>query len=220
MCYRFHVEPDFRLRPLLDLVRNRPLTGCLRRLGKPMPLSGDIRPTDAAAVFARSRRGDLDVFPMIWGFQIPERKAPVVNCRIETAAEKPLWRESWRQRRCAVPASWYYEWEHEDDGSGKQKTGTKYALRPVHAAVVWLAGLYRFEERQGMQIPVFSILTRTPSESVCMLHDRMPLILPEYCIEEWIAADSDPFHIASHALTEIRVVRADVPDLTETMMQL
>ena len=100
-----------------------------------------------------------------------------------------------------IPASWYYEWENFASPDGKKRiTGAKFAIQPEGATVTWLAGLYRFEERSGIQVPVFAVLTRQPSDSVKKLHDRMPLILAKESIAEWIRPDGDPAEIARKAL--------------------
>ena len=70
-------------------------------------MTGDIRPTDVAAVIASGRSGNMGVFPMVWGFTSEASSKPIINCRIETAEQKSLWRDSWRTRRCVIPASWY-----------------------------------------------------------------------------------------------------------------
>ena len=80
------------------------------------------------------------------------RKRPEDNARAETAAEKPTFREAWAKHRCAIPASWYFEWEHDE----KKRAGQKYALKPEGEDLIWLAGLYRMEG----ELPVFVILTR------------------------------------------------------------
>ena len=49
-----------------------------------------------------------------WGM-IPswsrEGKAPLINARAETVADKPAFRSAFRKRRCLVPADGFYEWQ-------------------------------------------------------------------------------------------------------------
>ena len=55
-----------------------------------------------------------------------------------------------------------------------------------------MAGLYRIEEIKGIKIPVFTILTRDPVESLRFIHDRMPVILPKDSIREWVKPSRKP----------------------------
>ena len=55
-------------------------------------------------------------------------------------------------------------------------------LQPKNETMTWLAGIYRMEEG----LPVFTVLTREPSEGIAHIHDRMPLILPKHIIDQWI----------------------------------
>lgn len=209
MCVQFCVRPVWKLARFTDAARNSALAKHMAARGMQVRMTGDIRPTEIAAASALSRTGDRMLFPMIWGFTVPGRKAPVINCRIETAAEHPLWRESWRLRRCLIPASWYYEWEHIQQPDGKLKPGRKFGICPVEESVTCIAGLYRMEERCGMQVPVFSIITREPSAELRRLHDRMPLILPEKAVAEWVSHDCDPHETAEKALTHLETELAD-----------
>lgn len=76
-------------------------------------------------------------------------------------------------------------------------------IQPKGPAVTWLAGLYRIEDISGIQIPVFTVLTREPSEEIRFIHDRMPVILPGDDIEKWINPDSKPDEIIKNAMTDI-----------------
>lgn len=66
-----------------------------------------------------------------------------------------------------------------------------------------LAGLYRIEERRGLQVPVFSVLTRNAVGDLRGIHDRMPLILQREDVDAWIRSDGNPMEISQRALTEM-----------------
>lgn len=131
MCTRFYVLPGSPdLEYILAAARKSPL---LRRFVHGLKTSGEIRPTDIVPVLAPDKRGNAAVYPMQWGFRLPagrtgEKGMLLVNARTETAAEKAAFRDAWTSRRCIVPASWYYEWEHFTDERGRRKTGQKFAI--------------------------------------------------------------------------------------------
>ena len=173
-------------------------------------MTGEIRPTDMAAVIAPNKRGERSVFPMLWGFYEESLHKPLVNCRVETARIKSLWSESWKKRRCVIPASYYFEWKHYADSNGKVKTGEKYAIQPRGSDVTYLAGLYRIEESRDLKYPVFAVLTRAPTDNLREIHDRMPVILPESAIDEWIDPDGEPSKIVGKAITELVILRIPI----------
>ena len=125
---------------------------------------------------------------------------------METAAEKPTFRDAWKSHRCIVPASWYFEWAHLKSPDGKEKTGDKYLIQPAGSSLTWLCGLYRFEG----EYPVFTILTREPSEELAQIHDRMPLILPKEQIDEWIRPNAKPVKLLAFALTDMVMEKANI----------
>ena len=207
MCCRFYMESSPELRPFVEAANRSPLLfRRLEKTAKPMKTEGEIRPADLVPVLATSRAGKPAVFPMLWGFQ--GKQSLLINARAETAAEKPTFRESWQSHRCAVPASWYYEWEHYLRPNGKKETGEKYLIQPKGDSHTWLCGLYRFEEG----FPHFVILTRPPAEEIGFIHDRMPLMLREKDIEEWISPDAKPDEIAYRAITDLHYEKTDNTD--------
>lgn len=160
----------------------------------------DIRPTDLAPVIAPDRNGQPAIFPMQWGYNA---RSLLINARVETAAEKPTFREDWIRHRCIIPASGYYEWEHLSAPDSKPKTGDKYAIYPVHSTMTWLCGLYRIEAG----LPHFVVLTREPADSIRFIHDRMPLILSEDHLFSWLAPTTNPADILPHAITDMTFLR-------------
>lgn len=209
MCTRYYVELSPELRPYIEEANRSPLRArMVTKLGRPFKDHGEIRPSDMAAVIAPSKSGRKTAFPMIWGFKVPGIDHPIVNARVETAKEKASFTESWYRHRCIIPASFYYEWEHILRPDGRKKAGDKYAIQPKGSTVTWLAGLYRIEEEQNLKFPVFTVLTREPVEELRKIHDRMPLILPEDAIDDWIRPDSNPDEIVKKAQTEMVMEKA------------
>ena len=208
MCCRYYMEESPELRPYVEAAKRSPLCEkMVAKLARPLIASGEVRPTNIVPVIAPSRKKELAVYPMLWGFT--GKTAPLVNARSETAASKPTFRESWEKRRCAIPASWYYEWEHQLSPDGKKRTGDKYMIQPLGANILFLAGLYRMETQGGLTFPVFTVLTKEPTENLRRLHDRMPVILPRSAVAAWIAPESKPAAILESALSDMIIGKAE-----------
>ena len=209
MCTRYYMEMSPELRPIVEKAKKSPLSGrMIDRLGKPLKTEGEIRPTDMAPVIAPDKNGNRAVFPMVWGYRIPGLSRPVVNARVESASQKDVWKDGWNSHRCIVPASWYYEWEHIPTADGKTKTGARHLIQPKGSTLIFLAGLYRFEEFQDLKYPVFSVLTREPTEELKKLHDRMPVMLPENLIDDWIRPENKAADLVRYAQTEVFIEKA------------
>jgi putative SOS response-associated peptidase YedK len=205
MCCRYGLRSSPDLRPIVEAAERSPLTERFTtQLNRPLVTEGEVRPTNLVPVIAPSKTGARSVFPMVWGFSLPRSRSPLVNAKVETAAVKPSFADSWRQRRCIIPASFYYEWEHTvNPSTGKKRTGDKYQIRPAGSDLIWLAGLYRLEDFGGIRVPVFVVLTREPWDGIRFIHDRMPVILPGKALDEWIAPEGDPETVLHQALTEM-----------------
>ena len=203
MCTRYFMDRDETV--ISSIIDTALATKLARKfqieLSRPMVTSGEVHPTDVAPVLAPNGRGERAVYPMKWGFTITVegKQKPVVNARIETASAKPLFSDAWAKHRCVVPASWYFEWEHPKDDSIGSKKGNKYVIQPRGKSVTWLCGLYRMENGY----PVFAIITKPPTEELSRIHDRMPLILPEDKIDDWISPDKNPDTLIGYALTDM-----------------
>ena len=158
--------------------------------------TGEVNPGDVAAVIASNRKLEPQAFGMKWGYKLPDGKL-IFNARSETAGQKAMFADGMRQRRCLIPADYYYEWQKV--GQGKQK----YQIAPTDANGFFLAGIYRIE--QG--IPVFSILTKEPVESISSIHNRMPVILPEEIILDWLNPKYHSQEILNAALQDMSFSR-------------
>ena len=116
---------------------------------------------------------------MKWGLVPSWSKTPTTtystfNAKIETVAEKPLFRSAFRHRRCLIPASGFYEW-HAEEGH-KQP----YYFTTDGGHEMALAGLW--EEWKGTDGDILqscTILVGKANPLVGKVHDRMATILPE-----------------------------------------
>lgn len=193
MCGRFYIADEDETGEIQRMI-DEAARKQQRIIGESTIRAGEIGPGMAAPAVALGKRGDTGVFPMQWGFAMNGKT--VINTRLETAAQKPLFRDAFLQRRCLLPLTCYFEWQQteaavpsllEEALAPRQKKRIRYAIRPEEKGRMFLAGIYR-HEGEG-RLPVFSVLTCAPGDSIAWLHDRMPVILPE---KEALAFLRDP----------------------------
>jgi len=136
---------------------------------------GDVYPSQTAAVLTGKIPG-LRVEEMNWGFLQYQKKKLLINARAENVLERKMFRESVLHRRCIIPAKHFYEWD-----LGKNKVTFLRKDKPI----LYMAGFYNhFQDKER-----FIIITTQANESVKKTHDRMPLILEERELEDWIYDD-------------------------------
>lgn len=181
MCGRYYIEID-----------NAELSSIIAAVERKEEVkTGEIYPTNTAPVL--SPNGTMAA--MRWGFPKFDGKGEIINARSETAAEKNTFRRPMMEGRCLVPASWYYEWEKQ--GSKK----IKYSLAAPDNSPVWMAGLSKIDSKTGESL--FVILTRPAWSGISFIHDRMPVILPKACHDEWFNGH-DPVSTMSKAINEVK----------------
>ena len=111
----------------------------------------------------------------------------LINARSETATKKPSFRAALRERRCLVPANWFYEWK------GDRGAKIPHVIRRRDGGLFAMAGLYETWQRpDGEALRTFAVLTRSPNSLVASIHDRMPVMLRESEEETWLSAETDP----------------------------
>ncbi|MDP2640060.1 MAG: SOS response-associated peptidase [Betaproteobacteria bacterium] len=128
-----------------------------------------------------------------------------INARGESVAAKPAFRAAFRQRRCLVPATGFYEWKVED--GGKQP----YLIRPRSGGLFSFAGLWESWTGPEGELRSFTIVTTGPNELMARIHDRMPAIIARAQYARWLdPALQDPAEvqpmIASHPAGELQAI--------------
>lgn len=142
-----------------------------------------IFPGHTAPVVRRAEDGERELVELSWGFVLPQPgKAPrrVTNAR-DDKVQTSFWLDSFRRRRCLVPATSFCE----PNGEVKPATWNWFALagdepRPLFAfAGIWKrhVGPIR-KDGPTVDVHVFSFMTTTPNELVATVnHERMPVLL-------------------------------------------
>jgi putative SOS response-associated peptidase YedK len=154
----------------------------------------NIAPTQSVAA-VRSIAAGRELALLRWGLIPSWATDPAIgnkllNARVETVSEKPSFRSAFRQRRCLIPSSGFYEWQ-KARGGRKQP----YFIRPRDGGLFTFAGLWEcWHDPRGEVVETCTILTTEANELMRPLHDRMPVILDAEAERLWLdphaAADS------------------------------
>ncbi|WP_266079534.1 SOS response-associated peptidase [Haladaptatus caseinilyticus] len=107
-----------------------------------------------------------------------------INARAETLAEKPSFRDAFRERRCLVLADGFYDWKKT--ATGKQP----YRMTRADAKPFAMAGLWE-PWQNGASRASFTVVTTEPNDLVGEIHDRMPVILAPDEESRWLHGDED-----------------------------
>ena len=111
---------------------------------------------------------------------------PLFNARAETVHRLPSFRQPFRERRCLIPASGFYEWKKDESGGR-----TPVWFHHKDAAPVAFAGIWATERADDGDIDACAVITCAANNLVAPVHHRMPVILPPESYREWLDPDAD-----------------------------
>jgi putative SOS response-associated peptidase YedK len=188
MCGRYTLtNPDpARLRARFDILESPELAEEPRY---------NIAPTDPVLGIRRREDGTREAGRLRWGLmpgRWAEQGRPLINARAESLATQPAFAESFRERRCLIPADGFYEWLADEHGK-----------RPVWLSrpdgdLFAFAGLWAELRRKGSDDVLHSctIVTTRPNELIEPIHDRMPVVLDPDREAQWLDPEADPDELA------------------------
>ncbi len=148
----------------------------------------NIAPTQSSPILIDN--GKRIVKAMRWGLIPAWAKddkfgARMINARIETLLEKPSYRNLVSSNRCIVITDGYYEWKRDGDRK------VPYYLKDHNDKLFPMAGLYDFwRHPDGFLIPSYTIITKEAQKDSATIHNRMPVILPQEHLDEWLKTEN------------------------------
>ena len=180
MCGRLHVHAADITELLYEFVE----------LIHPGPDNLNAAPTEEILVLVADADGAVELRPMRWWLtprwaKQPSNRYSMFNAKSETAATLPSFREAYKQQRCVVPVSGFYEWAR------RQGHKQAYFLRSAKHTGLLLAGLWdRWQgvdaDGQQCQIDSFAILTTAASAAMQAVHHRQPVLLDQHRAVQWL----------------------------------
>ncbi|AMJ39784.1 SOS response-associated peptidase family protein [Anaerotignum propionicum] len=160
------------------------IMGEIRRKSPEKIIPQIARPTDEIPYLQASEFGKTTASLGHWGFQTNQGKL-IYNARQETVLSKGLFQSCFGRNRCIVPAHSFFEWDHEHHCFSFSQAGK---------GLLYFAALFR---KQGGRTEVVVLTTHSRGE-IAEVHHRMPLILKEDELRNWLYDTSVSEQLLSH----------------------
>lgn len=153
---------------------------------------------------------DGKVQSMHWGFPLqrkgakgqPLKPKPVNNTRSDKL-ESFFWRYSFEERRCLIPVTSFAEAE----GPKGRMTRTWFSM--PDAPLFATAGIWRDTDEWGA---AYSMVMTEANAQVAVVHNRMPLILPQEAWSAWLnGSPAEAYDLCVPFSGPLEVDRTDTP---------
>lgn len=154
------------------------------------------------------RRALLVRWGLIPGWAKNPKDMPLlINARSESVNGKPAFQAAMRHRRSLVPASGFYEWKRDGQGSGQP-----YWVRPRRGGVIAFAALMEtWAEPGGAEIDTGAMLTAAATGRIAEIHHRTPIVVEPKDFDRWLdCRRQEPRDVAD-------LMRAPDPDFFEAI---
>ncbi len=214
MCGRYTLtNPDpMRLRARFDILESIEVADEPRFNIAPTDPVLAVRLVDGVRDLGRLRWG---LVPGHWAAEKGGR--PLINARAESIATQPAFAESFRERRCLIPADGFYEWL--TDERGKRPVWLSRPDSDLFAFAGLWADLHRKDREEVLHS--CAIVTCRPNELILPIHDRMPVILDREAEAAWLDPDGSPERLLDllAPAPEDALVAREVSDLVNNVRE-
>ncbi len=195
MCNLYDIGPGSDLK---FFNWQRGLKSAIEAASKPF----GVRKTDPGIVARFTpEKSSIEAVSMRWGFHRPFN--PAINNARSDKLNGRMWDDAWREkRRCVIPVSTFYEWTGPT--GGKQT----HAFQRLDAPFL-MAGLWELNPDPAIGLS-FTMLTTDASDQVERIHHRMPSLLNESDIPEFLETEN-PMHLVQPFKGELKIFDCENP---------
>ena len=167
----------------------------------------NIAPTTSVDVVRLNAEGKRELVSMRWGlvpffWKKSLKEVPATfNARAETVAEKPIFREAFKRRRCIIPASGFFEW------TGEKGDKTPHLFSAADGSpILAFAGLWdRWTDPETKEeLLSCTIIVSGASAWMTVYHDRMPVLLQARDFDAWLDGSLGPEALRPAAESTLR----------------
>jgi putative SOS response-associated peptidase YedK len=158
------------------------------------PIRYNIAPSASIVALRCEAQGRVGAM-MRWGFIPAWAKDPATmpmlnNARGETVAEKPMFRQAFRRRRCLIPASGFYEWKAVPGQRAKQP----FYISSRDGNPLSFAGIWETTKNaEGERLDTCAIITTDANAVVQPIHQRMPVVIGRADWNTWLSTEEVAF---------------------------
>lgn len=207
----------------------------------PLPASWNIAPSKEIFIVRENLDSGLrDLATASWGIigpwyrdmlQAKSSQSHAINARCESVFEKPTFRDSFRKRRCLIPADGYYEWA---TALGKYKPKQPFFISRQDGLSLPLAGIWSsWTSPEGEIIETAAIITHEAIGLLAPIHNRMPVFMLKDRWSTWLDPRNREIEglralleysdlddgLQVHAVSDsVNAVRNDAPYLTDPIL--
>lgn len=142
----------------------------------------NVAPTQTVSIIMNDRHHTRVLQESRWGL-FPFWAKDSVNTDYATLAEKPFLHRMLQRQRCIIPCSGFY---------GQKQFGKEREPRAMHTVVTTqpllaVAGIYDcWRHVNGKEVRAVTMLTAASSGTMSVWQPRVPVVLDEEGIEDWL----------------------------------
>ncbi|MGI9278634.1 MAG: SOS response-associated peptidase [Endozoicomonas sp.] len=146
--------------------------------------SYNVAPGEQVLIIKNNEKDQPEPARVKWGLVphwLQDFSRAQINARIETAADKPMFRDALRKRRCLILADGWYDWQKI------QGRSQPWFIRPKSGGLCVFAGLWEnYPVDDQLSFESCAILTSPAISAITPLTERMPVLLQQNQANDWL----------------------------------